>query len=226
MEELNIQNVLQSDKITSENEDVELTETIMHYMDNTYDTIEKSIYLYIILSDFYPTQTNMLKQYEYYLRKFNIDYKIDGSFITIEHDEYKMKVEFDAMFYGVDITCTSDSKITKQKFNEKKEIIKNNYYIKLFKECRLQEQITEYNESYATPSNITKKEKMFTILKLLTNGRLKGIDCIKYIRDVFNRIFKDDEGVHLNIATLTVDNRKYFLCNPCDEEPLRVFNNK
>ena len=237
MEPININKIISTEPLV--NEDIDLSNTIYNYMNKAYDDIEKSLFLYIILQDILKDPIDIIKYYVYYLQKENIDYSIKDDRITITHAEYIIEVSFDTLKYSHDIVCISPTFVSRLKLKDIENQVYQEYIDKREREEQLFDNISIYNQEYLNEDKIPKIDKLFVVLKLISNRRLVGNDSIEYIKNVFNNIFGNDEDISLNILSIMVNNHtrpvsvisykdkdeyKFIICNPNEEETLKLFN--
>ncbi len=139
------------------------------------------------------------------------------------------------------ISSTNTSNQTKQLFDEKLYNVYSEYKKKQSRNEEFEHNIELYAKRYYRNPNISRRTKLFTILKLIARKDLQGLDSVSYVKETFNNIFAGDPDVSIYICSKTVkhhirpvnivtvndnDSIIYFVVDASDKDLIKVFGQR
>ena len=134
------------------------------------------------------------------------------------------------------LTCTNENVTSQRKFNELADKVRMNI-IKRKDIVETYDRSVDKIKENIDASNLSKKDKMKFLLKIITRANVKGIDKLAYQRKIFDSIFTPEDNISINF--LGTDNKaftlitsiddgvfKYYVVNENEESPLRMISNE
>ena len=186
----------------------------------------------------YSTHLNSMMNYNY--PESSLEFK-SGEYLaevvvsdnTIKNDMSMVKIG--EIING--IRSNNSNKMTNKKFEETVYSIYSNYKNMMERKKKLEESIKEYKNKYNQDSNISRRDKIYTLLKLISRKDLKGLDSINYILKVFSSVINEEDNITINVCrknydyssrpviiiTLLDDTNTCFLVDPNEESTIKRY---
>jgi len=193
--------------------------------------------------------------YAYILKKLGINYTMDAkSFVgspgyasvEFRFQEYLIKADAIQNIFDSDLTnmkvgerikgltCINNNVTTQIKFNEMANKVRNNI-LKRKKELESFDKNVEKYKEEININELTKKDKIKLLLKIITRDNLKGIDKLAYQKKIFEAIFTEEDEVYITflsnmnnpftlITTVEDGIYKYYTVNESSNIPLRYIS--
>ena len=194
--------------------------------------------------------------YAYVLKKLGIDYTMNAkSFIDspgyanieFRFQEYLIRADAISNIFDSDLTnikvgdrikgltCINENVSTQKKFNEISNKIRLNI-LNREKQLETYEKNVDNIKNSISSGNLSKKDKIKVLLKVITRDNLKGLDKLIYQRKIFESIFTEEDNIKITfisnknnpftiISLFENDTYKYFAVNETNDLPLRVITN-
>lgn len=193
--------------------------------------------------------------YAYILNKLGINYTMNAktfmntpgyAYVEFKVQEYLIKADALHNILNSDLTnmkvggringltCTNENITTQRKFNQladkvRLNIIKRKEIVETYDRS-----IDKIKENIST-SNLSKKDKIKFLLKIITRANVQGVDKLVYQRKIFDSIFSEDENVNISFVsngykpfTIVSTNEnnyyKYYVVNEDEVSPLRFIS--
>ncbi len=191
--------------------------------------------------------------YAYILKKLGINYTMNAkSFIdspgyaTVEFRFQEYLIKADAIKSVVDsdltnikvgdkingLTCINENVATQKKFNELSNKIRFNILTRK-NEFETYDRNVKNIRNIVNLKELSKKDRIKILLKVITKENLKGLDKLIYQRKIFESIFTEEDNIKITfisntnnpftiISSFENGTYKYYAVNESDESPLRV----
>jgi hypothetical protein len=191
--------------------------------------------------------------YAYILKKLGINYTMNAkSFIdspgyaTVEFRFQEYLIKADAIKSVVDsdltnikvgdkingLTCINENVATQKKFNELSNKIRLNILTRK-NEFETYDRNVKNIRNIVNLKELSKKDRIKILLKVITKENLKGLDKLIYQRKIFESIFTEEDNIKITFISNTNNpftiislfengTYKYYAVNESDESPLRV----
>ena len=146
------------------------------------------------------------------LKDLNIKYTIESNKVSFKYGEYilELDVSNEALIKDMSaakmnepisaIRCVNTFAISKKKFDELLSRVNYDYLVQSsIKEDYLLA-LDKYRNIYVRP-RLTRKERLFLFIKLISSYSLKGTDNIAYQYRMFDHFFKEGDNITLSIVS-------------------------
>ena len=191
--------------------------------------------------------------FAYILKKLDINYTMNAKsfmdspgYATVEFRFQEYLIKADAIKNVIDsdltnikvgdklngLTCLNENVATQKKFNELSNKIRFNILTRK-NELETYDRNVKNIRSNLRLKDLSKKEKIKILLKVITRDNLKGLDKLIYQRKIFESIFDDEDNIKMTfisntnnpftiISSFENDTYRYYAVNETVDSPLRV----